>query len=108
MENNSALKDLFEVLLETFEDFLGDVDTNNETQETKVTKEPEKSKKKEEPKFVRPSTKLTTEQGLQLHKLVQEYVDTMIKPMSKGMVSDEIINDAYVGLYEFAAWLLLK
>ena len=102
MENNSTLNDLFEVLLETFEDFLGDIDTKKKTQETKVAKEPEK------PKFVRPSTKLTTEQGLQLHKLVQEYVDTMIKPMSKGMVSDEIINDAYVGLYEFAAWLLLK
>lgn len=56
----------------------------------------------------RPSQKLTTEQGLQIHKLTQEYVDTMIKPYNNGLLTDEQINDAYAGLYEFAAWILTK
>lgn len=56
----------------------------------------------------RPSEKLTTEQGLQIHKLVQEYVDTMIKPYNDGKLTDQQINDAYAGLYEFAAWILNK
>lgn len=56
----------------------------------------------------RPSTKLTTEQGLQVHKLVQEYVDTMIRPYNDGQLSNDQINDAYAGLYEFAAWILNK
>lgn len=57
---------------------------------------------------VRPSEKLSTEEGLQLHKLVGEYVDTMIKPYAKGIVDNNTINDAYAGLYEFAAWILKK
>ena len=56
----------------------------------------------------RPSKKLTTEQGSQIHKLTQEYVDTMIKPYSKGVISQDTINDAYAGLYEFAAWIYNK
>lgn len=58
--------------------------------------------------FDRPSDKLTVDQKLQLHKLTQEYVDTMIKPFSKGVLNDNQINDAYAGLYEFAAWILKK
>ena len=56
----------------------------------------------------RPSSKLTTEQGLKLHKLVQEYVDTMIKPYNNGQLTQEQINDDYAGLYEFASWVLLR
>ena len=56
----------------------------------------------------RPSKKLSTAQGLQIHKIVQEYVDTMIKPYNNGVLTDEQINDAYAGLYEFAAWILTK
>jgi len=59
-------------------------------------------------KFDRPSSKLTIEQGLQIHKLVQEYVDTMIKPFNNGQLSNNQINDAYAGLYEFASWILNK
>lgn len=64
--------------------------------------------KQEEKKIERPSTKLTTEQGLQIHKLVQEYVDTMVRPFNNGVLSNAQINDAYAGLYEFAAWILNK
>ena len=65
-------------------------------------------RKQEEKKIERPSTKLTTEQGLQIHKLVQEYVDTMVRPFNNGVLSNAQINDAYAGLYEFAAWILNK
>jgi len=68
----------------------------------------EEKHKQEEKKLERPSAKLTTEQGLQVHKLVQEYVDTMIRPFNNGVLSNEQINDAYAGLYEFAAWILNK
>lgn len=56
----------------------------------------------------RPSTKVPLEQGLQIHKLVQEYVDTMIKPYAGNNLTTQQINDAYAGLVEFAAWLYLK
>ena len=57
-------------------------------------------------KFERPSDKLTVDQKLQLHKITQEYVDTMIKPYSKGQLNNAQINDAYAGLFEFAAWIM--
>ena len=56
--------------------------------------------------FVRPSQRLTVPQKLQLHKIVQEYVDTMIKPYNDGHLTNGQINDAYAGLYEFAAWIM--
>ena len=67
----------------------------------------EEKRKQEEKKIERPSTKLTTEQGLQIHKLVQEYVDTMVRPFNNGVLSNAQINDAYAGLYEFCCWLLI-
>ena len=60
----------------------------------------------EEPKFKKPSELLTINQKLQLHKIVQEYVDKMIKPYNNGLLTNQQINDAYAGLYEFAAWIM--
>lgn len=62
----------------------------------------------DEPKqeFKRPSELLNVNQKLQLHKIVQEYVDTMIKPFNKNVLTTQQINDAYAGLYEFAAWVM--
>lgn len=68
-----------------------------------VHEEPETTKE-----FKRPSELLTIPQKLQLHKLVQEYVDTTIKPFNKGVLTNDQINDAYAGLYEFGAWILNK
>ena len=59
-------------------------------------------------KISRPSEKLSTDIGLQIHKLVTEYVDTMIKPYACPEMSQQVINDAYAGLYEFAAWIYTK
>ena len=67
-------------------------------------------KSEEQPKIQRPSQNISTEAGLQIHKLVQEYVDTMIKPYNPkvGGLTTKQINDAYAGLYEFATWLYNK
>ena len=60
----------------------------------------------EEPKFTRPSDLLSVDKKLQIHKIVQEYVDTMIKPFNNGKLTDNQINDAYAGLFEFACWVM--
>ena len=59
-------------------------------------------------KIERPSDKLSVDQKLQLHKITQEYVDTMIKPYNKGQLTNNQINDAYAGLFEFAAWIMKR
>lgn len=97
-------ENLNEVLFDLFNYFIGD----NKCEDCKCEHEEPIEVNKQEVKFERPSSKLTTEQGLQLHKLTQEYVDTMVKPYAKNHMSEQAINDAYVGLYEFAAWILLK
>ena len=74
-----------------------------ERKEEDHSDEPEED---ENPKFIRPSQKLSIQQKLQLHKIVQEYVDTMIKPFNDGHLTNGQINDAYAGLYEFAAWIM--
>jgi len=68
----------------------------------KIKEEP----KKEEPHFTRPSDLLSVDKKLQIHKIVQEYVDNMIKPFNKGQLTDNQINDAYAGLFEFACWIM--
>ena len=67
----------------------------------------QKEQKDKTPVFEYPSQKLSIDDGLQVHKLVQEYVDTMIKPLNNGKLTNDQINNAYVGLYEFCSWLLL-
>lgn len=62
--------------------------------------------KEDEPKFTRPSDLLDVNKKLQIHKIVQEYVDTMIKPFNNGKLTDNQINDAYAGLFEFACWVM--
>lgn len=65
-----------------------------------------KQKENEESKFTRPSDLLSVDKKLQIHKIVQEYVDTMVKPFNNGQLTDNQINDAYAGLFEFACWIM--
>lgn len=80
----------------------------NDYPATKIVKDKSEEPKKEE--IHRPSQDVSVEVGLQIHKLVQEYIDTMIKPYNPkvGGLSIEQINDAYAGLYEFACWIFNK
>ena len=73
-----------------------------------LNNELDKRDKKDSKKEInRPSKTISTQVGLKLHKLVQEYVDTMIKPYNPKVngLTNEQINDAYAGLYEFACWI---
>ena len=65
-----------------------------------------KEKEEETNKFTRPSDLLDVDKKLQIHKIVQEYVDTMIKPFNNGKLTENQINDAYAGLFEFACWVM--
>jgi len=68
----------------------------------------ENNKKEEDEKFkfTRPSDLLDVNKKLQIHKIVQEYVDTMVKPFNNGKLTETQINDAYAGLFEFACWIM--
>ena len=85
-----------------------DNDTVDSLLETVDKYRKEKEAEKNEPKFKRPSETISTDTGLQIHKLVQEYIDTMIKPYNPkvGGLSNQAINDAYAGLYEYSCWLI--
>lgn len=86
---------------------------DNANKEVEEKKQPKQIERKEidhtiGKEFKRPSELLTVDQKLQLHKIVQEYVDKMIKPYNNGLLSTNQINDAYAGLYEFGAWVLKR
>lgn len=72
----------------------------------KAVYENNNKEEEEEPKFTRPSDLLSVDKKLQIHKIVQEYVDTMVKPFNNGKLTDNQINDAYAGLFEFACWIM--
>ena len=74
-------------------------------EEVDVIREQQKEEEEKNIKITRPSETIPTNVGLQIHKLVQEYIDTMVKPYATGIMDDKEINDAYAGLYEFACWI---
>lgn len=43
---------------------------------------------------------------LEIHKIVQTYVDTEIRPYVEGNMTQEQISDVYSALYEFACWIM--
>ena len=97
-------------LLEEKEDIQNtkeEIKTNDYPTTKKVMDKSEEPKKEE---IHRPSQDISVEAGLQIHKLVQEYIDTMVKPYNPkvGGLSTKQINDAYAGLYEFACWIFNK
>lgn len=63
-----------------------------------------KSKEHKTPEL--PSSKTPTDKKLQIHKLVAEYVDTIIRPNTE--MDRNVIDDVYAGLFEFACWLMNK
>jgi len=86
---------------------------NKEAEEVEEKKQPKQIERKEvdhteHTELKRPSELLTVNQKLQMHKYVQEYVDTMIKPFNNGVLTTDQINDAYAGLFEFGCWLVKR
>jgi len=97
--------DIFGLNSDSIIDYLRNLGQNLHEQINNEETQQEESKK-EEPKFIRPSDSLTTDKKLQIHHIVEEYVNTMIKPFNKGVLTDNQINDAYAGLFEFACWIM--
>lgn len=82
-----------------------DIHNASKKENNKIEK-PIDNKQKEEFKFTRPSDLLSVDRKLQIHKIVQEYIDTMVKPFNNGQLTNNQINDAYAGLFEFACWIM--
>lgn len=46
---------------------------------------------------------------MQIHRLTQEYIDTMMKPyLEKSEKTSKELNNAYTALFEFACWIYNK
>lgn len=46
---------------------------------------------------------------MQIHRLTQEYIDTMMKPyLEKSEKTTKDLNNAYTALFEFACWIYNK
>ena len=103
LSDNAGLFNIFGIDGDGLIDHLRKIGNNIYTETNKEKQEP---KKPETPKFVRPSEKVSTDKKLQIHHIVEEYVNTMIKPFNNGLMTDEAINDAYAGLFEFACWIM--
>ena len=115
LKNLDDLKkdELFGGLFEVFIDYAKNLVENKykelkekETNNSKIERKEVDHSEEVTNEIDRPSNHVSVQQGLNIHKIVTEYVDTMIKPYSKGLVDDKVINDAYAGLYEFACWIL--
>ena len=118
LKDNSLFKILGATLGISLDDYLDELeDLRDEQLKEKRKKENETRKvidKSVLPKTTtevkeidRPSKHIDVNMGLKIHKLVQEYVDTMIKPYNPkvGGLNQDVINDAYAGLYEYSCWL---
>ena len=56
---------------------------------------------------VLPSEKLyDVDKKLEIHKIVQTYGDSEIRPYVEDNMTQEQISDAYSALYEFACWIM--
>lgn len=106
--NESEMNPLFKLflsddLIDELRELGKEAHDNNDEHKCECKKQC-KCNKKTEPEL--PSSKCTLEQQANIHKIVTEYVETIIRPNTN--MSDDVINDAYAGLYEFACWVLNK
>lgn len=103
--SDDILKAAYEQYGKKFENKEKKIDTkSNPQKQSKIDRKViDHSEEIDEPD--RPSNHVSVDQGLKIHKIVGEYVDTMIKPYYKGN-NPNVINDAYAGLYEFACWIM--
>lgn len=108
LKKNDVLKNLMGVFDIDTDSLLDDMADIAESIHDNSKEDKEEETKESEQHFTRPSELLDYDHQMQLHKLTQEYIDEMIKPYNNGKLTDEQINDAYAGLYEFAAWIMNK
>ena len=98
-------------LLKSLDEFDGAVSQNIEVEDGD---EPEfnddcEQKHEDEEKQTLPSERIDDmNKKLEIHRIVQTYVDTEIKPYVGGEMTQSQIDDAYSALYEFACWILTR
>ena len=112
LKNSVFVKDLLNVLYgsDDYLDYLKEL-VNKKYEESrknakpgpKPTPQPEKTS---ETKAFTYQEGLSIESKLQIHKLVQEYLDKVIKPQVNNQVSNDALNDAYVAFYDYSCWLM--
>lgn len=86
-----------------------DVDDTEETSSSRVVEIEDDFDEPVIDEHVLPSEKLDDiDKKLEIHKIVQTYVDTEIRPYVKDVMTQEQISDAYSALYEFACWIMNK
>ena len=93
-------------------DEYGVADDDNDTEEASSSRVIEIEDDFDEPvvdEHVLPSEKLDdVDKKLEIHKIVQTYVDSEIRPYVEDNMTQEQISDAYSALYEFACWIMNK
>jgi hypothetical protein len=91
-------------------DEYGVADDDNDTEEASSSRVIEIEDDFDEPdRHILPSEKLDdVDKKLEIHKIVQEYVDSEIRPYVEDNMTQEQISDAYSALYEFACWIMNK
>ena len=97
-----SLFNLFNINIDELHNLIESALKEDEEEKQKV------EEKKQTVKFNRPSDSLTVDQKLKIHHITEEYVNTMIRPYNNGVLTNEQINDAYAGLFEFACWIYAK
>lgn len=112
LKNSVFVKDLLNVLYggDDYLDYLKEL-VNKKYEESRKNAKPEpkpvpQPEKTNETKVVTDHEELPIESKLQIHKLVQEYIDKVIKPQVVNQVSNEALNDAYVAFYDYSCWLM--
>lgn len=95
-------KQLFETLFGfDMNDIIDDIKKAGDDIHEKAVKE----RKKEENKVPElPSKSTPFDKQAHLHKIVEEYVDTYIRPY--GKMDTKVVDDVYAGLFEFACWIM--
>ena len=101
MENHEAKKETKPLIKEIVD---AEVNRNNEEKKKYVTPSCTCENNKESIDW--PSSHLNYKQTKNVWKLVDEYIETMVKPYVN--VDDEYLDKVGDGLFEFAAWLLNK
>ena len=112
LKNSVFVKDLLNVLYggDDYLDYLKEL-VNKKYEESRKNAKPEQKpspqpEKTSETKAFTYQEGLPIESKLQIHKLVQEYLDKVIKPQVNNQVSNDALNDAYVAFYDYSCWLM--
>ena len=99
-------KQLFETLFGfDMNDIIDDIKKAGDEIHEQAVKERAKDEMNEETNLPDlPSNSTPLDMQIHLHKIVEEYVDTYIRPY--GNMDTKVVDDVYARLFEFACWIM--